>query len=316
MPDPLYGVVLLNWNGFADTESALDSLLAAEPRPDHVVVVDNGSSDDSLGRIHAWVARNGPDNDQNATHDGLIIGRAWISVIAANENRGYAGGNNIGLSRLATTTAVTHFLLLNNDATVAPDYFARITDAIRDFPDSALLGCAIYHHPDRDKVWFAGGYELPHRALLLHRYDIPASLDPQPTEFVTGCAMVISRGLYNAQGGLSECYHPIYWEDGEYSFRARHNGWRVMLVPAARVFHKVGASVGGENITPLVAFWQNRHRGYYVRRNYRGVDRATAIAYLTITKPARALVELLRGRPAMGSAIFRGFVHGLVDDTA
>ncbi|MEO6866250.1 MAG: glycosyltransferase family 2 protein [Gemmatimonadaceae bacterium] len=303
MSDPSYGVVLLNWNGFADTECALDSLLAADPRPARVIVVDNGSADDSLARLDEWLSRN-----------DVAGAPPWVSVIAEKANRGYAGGNNLGLARLATTGDVTHFLLLNNDATVAPDYFARMSDAIRSFPDSALLGCAIYYHPEREKVWFAGGYEVPYRALMLHNYKLPASLEPQTTPFVTGCAMVISRALYDAQGGLAECYYPIYWEDTEYSFRARNNGWRVMLVPSARVFHKVGASVGGEDITPQVAFWQNRHRGYYVRRNYRGADRAAAIGYLIATKPARAIVELIRGRPAMGSAIFRGFLHGLVDN--
>jgi hypothetical protein len=149
---------------------------------------------------------------------------------------------------------------------------------------------------------------------MLHRYERPEHESPHATVFVTGCAMLISRALYDAHGGLAECYTPIYWEDTEYSFRARKEGWRVMLVPAARVYHKVGATVGSEKTTPRVVFWQNRHRGYYVRRNYRGVDRVVAIMYLIVTKPARSLVELLRGRPSMGSAIFRGFVHGLIDD--
>jgi GT2 family glycosyltransferase len=305
MPDPTYGVVLLNWNGYTDTEAALDSLLIADPRPDHVVVVDNGSADGSLARLHTWLSRN-----------ALAANAPRVSIIAEKENRGFARGNNIGLERLATTTDVTHFLLLNNDAMVAPDYFARMSEAIHKYPDAALLGCTIYYHPARDRVWFGGGYEVPYRALMLHRYELPKNPSPHETEFVTGCAMVISRELYSARGGLAECYTPIYWEDTEYSFRARNGGWRVMLVPSARVFHKVSASMGGEKTTPRAAFWQNRNRGYYVRRNYRGADRAIALAYLIGTKPARALIELMRGRPAMGSAIFRGFAHGLLDDPA
>jgi hypothetical protein len=85
----------------------------------------------------------------------------------------------------------------------------------------------------------------------------------------------------------------------------------VFWAPGARVYHKVGSSVGDVRVTPNVAYWQNRHRGYYVRRNYRGFDRVAALAYLCATKPGRSLVELLRGNPAMGSAIFRGFAHGV-----
>lgn len=305
MPDVTYGVVLLNWNGYTDTEAALESLLAADPRPDRVVVVDNGSADDSLARLRTWISRNDPTLDA-----------PWVSLVAESQNRGFACGNNIGLARLSATTDVTHFVLLNNDAMVAPDYFARISEAIHEYPDAALLGCTIYYHPARDRVWFGGGYEIPYRALMLHRYEPPKNPLPHTTAFVTGCAMVISRELYDARGGLAECYTPIYWEDTEYSFRARNDGWRVMLVPSASVFHRVSASMGGEKTTPRAAFWQNRNRGYYVRRNYRGADRAIALAYLIATKPARALVELIRGRPAMGSAIFRGFMHGLLDKTA
>lgn len=307
MREPSYGVVLLNWNGYDDTEAALDSLLAADPRPDHVVVVDNGSHDDSVSRLNAWLEANTPRDSSGSPSP-------WLTIIAEPDNRGFAVGNNIGLAHLAAATGVTHFLLLNNDATVAPDYFLRMSEAIVSYPDSALLGCAIYYHPDRDRVWFGGGYEVPYRALMLHRYELPADRTPHRTPFVTGCAMMISRELYDACGGLAECYTPIYWEDTEYSFRARNGGWRVMLVPGARVYHKVSASMGGEKTTPRAAFFQNRHRAYYVRRNYRGIDRAVALGYLVATKPARSLVELLRGQPAMGSAIFRGFFHGLTDD--
>ena len=304
MPDPSFGVVLVNWNGCDDTERALDSLHSARPRPAHVVVVDNGSADDSVARLEAWGKAH--ETDSASTEP-------WLRVIAEPQNRGFAGGNNIGLSVL-DRLAVTHFLLLNNDAMVAEDYFAQISDALREHPDAALVGCAIYYHPDRDRVWFAGGREVPYRALMLHRYELPSSLEPTDTPFVTGCAMLISRELYEAEGGLAECYNPIYWEDTDYSHRARTRGWRVMLVPRAKVFHRVGSSFGGEKITPPVAFWQNRNRGYYVRRNYRGLDRVAAITYLVATKPAKALIELLQGRPAMAGAIIRGFAQGLTAD--
>src|SRR6185312_10296990 len=127
MHDPSFGVVLLNWNGYADTEAALDSLLEADPRPDHVVVVDNGSHDDSVQRLNAWRERNEPRGDSNAAGP-------WLTIIAEPENRGFAIGNNIGIDSLATNTHATHFLLLNNDATVAPDYFARMYDALRENP--------------------------------------------------------------------------------------------------------------------------------------------------------------------------------------
>jgi hypothetical protein len=54
-----------------------------------------------------------------------------------------------------------------------------------------------------------------------------------------------------------------------------------------------------------------KHRAYFVRRNLTGVARVLAWSYLAVTKPARAAVELLRGRPAMASAVLRGAIVGL-----
>lgn len=317
MPETRFGVVLVNWNGPNDTVASLDSLLSARPRPDHVVVIDNGSADDSVARLQQWARINAPAwVGADPVSAAGIDGAAWLMLITAKRNLGFSGGNNVGLRILAERTGVTHFLLLNNDAMVAPDYFAQIASAIEEVPSAGLLGALIYRHPERDNVWFAGAVETPWRALIKHRTSVPKSEAPFATPFVTGCAMVISRQLYDANGGLAEVYNPIYWEDADYSRQARMRGWAVVIVPRAHVYHRVGASGAGEIFTPFTAFSQNRNRAIFVRRNYRGLDRVMALSYLTATKPARALLELVRGRGPIGAAIFRGFWQGMTQRLA
>ena len=312
MLEARFGVVIINWNGADDTIAALESLVAAQPRPDHVVVVDNGSADDSVARLRKWCTVNAPSwSEAIAGLSGEVDPSVWLLLISAGSNLGFSGGNNIGLKWLAGQTDVSHLMLLNNDAMIAPDFFAHVASAIRDLPGVGLLGSLIYRHPERDRVWYSGAVAIPWRALVLHRVDTPVAAAPYPTPFVTGCAMIISRPLYEAEGGLVDDYNPIYWEDADYSYRAHARGWQVVVVPCAHVYHRVGASGGGELLTPRTAFFQNRNRAIYVRRNYRGLDRIIALGYLTATKPARALVELARGRGALGSAIFRGFWRGV-----
>jgi GT2 family glycosyltransferase len=127
--------------------------------------------------------------------------------------------------------------------------------------------------------------------------------------------MVISRPLIDRIGYLAECYFPLYWEDGEYSFRSRQAGLPVMYAPAAKVYHKVGATVGAAKQSPVVAHCQNRLRVFYVRRNYRGLQRVVALAYLAITKPGRALIETVAGRPRIGLAIIGGTLSGFVSSS-
>ena len=307
-PDLSFGVVVLNWNNAHDTIPCLESLKAAVPQPGHVVVIDNGSTDSSVATILRWGRDNGV-----VTENGAL---PWLNVIEAGKNRGFAGGNNLGIEFLETQTTVTHVMLLNNDATVAPDFFAEISTALRNAPGAGLITGTIHEDPQRDRVWFAGGTELPMRALYRHRLEVPQSAEPVATDFVTGCAMVISRPLLQRIGYLAEVYFPLYWEDGEYSFRARGAGFPVLYAPRAKVFHKVGATVGPAHVSPIVAYCQNRLRVFYVRRNYRGWTKAAALGYLAFTKPGRAVIEAARGRPRIGWEILRGTVSGFVSTDA
>ncbi|MFI5239372.1 MAG: glycosyltransferase family 2 protein [Gemmatimonadales bacterium] len=315
MPEPVFGVILLNWNGYDDTAATLVSLASANPRPAYVVVVDNGSQDDSATRLSMW----GSAHDVTTETLGItnlhdFAPATWLRIVLAARNLGFAGGNNVGMAHLAMDTAVTHFLLLNNDALVAPDYFAQLAIALRVAPDSGILGCTIFHYPDTDRVWFAGGYEDRLRGVALHSYEIPDTAAPFATEWVTGCAMLISRVLYNTIGGLGECFYPIYCEDCDFSLRARAAGASVLIAPRAHVYHKVGGTVGTGDVVPNVAYWQTRHRVFCVRRNYSTGERVVAITYLCIAKPLRAAAYALQGRREMGGAILRGLARGLRDD--
>ena len=306
---PTFGVVTLNWNNSHDTIPCIESLYAANPRPDHVVVVDNGSTDASISILKRWGREHGAlaqDYDSPS----------WLTIIEAGVNRGFAGGNNLGLTFLEKRTTVSHLMLLNNDATVAPDFFANIIAGLDAAPDAGLITGTIMEDPARDRVWFAGGTELPLRALYRHRLDVPASDTPVPTDFITGCAMVISRSLIEKIGHLAEVYFPLYWEDGEYSFRARRAGFPVLYAPRATVYHKVGATVGAADASPVVAYCQNRLRVFYVRRNYTGWTKAAALGYLAVTKPGRAVIEAVRGRPRIGWEILKGTLSGFLSADA
>jgi GT2 family glycosyltransferase len=295
-PNPRIGVVIVNWKGAGDTIECLDSLRLANHRPTRTIVVDNASPDDSVARITNWARE---------IHFP-------VEILVAPSNLGFAGGNNLGLMRLEQDTGVTHFLLLNNDATVADDFFDEIDRAFAAAPNPGLLTGTIYRSAERDKVWYAGGREIRSRALIEHLEVVPPDAHPIPTEFVSGCVMLISRATLSAIGLLADCYFPGYMEDAEYSLRAREAGFPVLYAPRARAFHKIGATAGPASLSPFITRAQVRHRVLYVRRNFRGFERVLALAYLAITKPGKALAETFAGRPKMGAAVFKGALEGFV----
>lgn len=296
--EPRYGVVLLNWNNADDTLAALDSLRDAQPTAAEVVVVDSASADNSVERIRDWVSLNHADG--------------WTTIIVLKENLGFSGGNNVGIEHLLARKTITHVLLLNNDAMIANDFFAEMNNALNIAPNAGLLTGTIYEHPNRGKVWYAGGHEIPFRALIVHNTDVPKSGNPVETQFISGCTMLISRAVFARLGSLPEIYFPLYSEDAEYSHRARKAGFPVLYAPRAVVYHKVGATVGAAKTRPHIMRAQVRHRVLYVQRNFRGINRVLASLYLIITKPAKAAVEVLSGRPRMGWAVFAGMVEGFL----
>lgn len=298
--DPRYGVVLLNWNNAPDTLAALDSLWNASPRPAAVVVVDSASADQSVARLSDWEARHRTDVPD------------WLKLIVLGQNRGFAGGNNAGIEDLLSRPDISHVLLLNNDAMVERAFFAEMTNALKLAPEAGLLTGTIYEHPNREKVWYAGGREIPFRALIVHTYSVPESSAPVETEFISGCTMLISRPVLAKIGMLPEVYFPLYSEDAEYSHRARRAGFPVLYAPRAVVYHKVGATVGPAKTSAFIMRAQVRHRVLYVRRNFRGLNRIVASIYLLVTKPGKAIAEALSGRPEMGWAVFAGTVEGFL----
>jgi len=293
MPESAIAAVLVNWNGAEDTLRALDSLWSAAPRPRRVVVVDNGSQDGSPQAIAAW----GASDDR----------QRWMSLLELGYNAGFAAANNAGLALLEPDPALDAFLLLNNDAVVQPDYIAVIERAMRAHPEAALLSGITYEW-DRTTVWYAGGHEIPWRAVLLHDLHVPGTA-PSPTEFVCGCTMLIPRATYARLGGLPDAYF-IYWEDVEYSRRARALG-PLLCVPDAVAYHRVNGAMGAPALSVRTAYVQHRSRALYVRRNERGLVRAIATGYLLVTKTGKCLLHVLRGNTAVGRAILSGTVAGL-----
>src|SRR5205814_4767475 len=111
------GVVVLNWNGAPLTIACLESIRRASGFPRDVVLVDNGSNDDSVAQIRRWATGTSVPyamRDAGERKSGQSK-REWLTIIRADSNRGFAPGNNHGIRFLLQETACTHVLLLNND---------------------------------------------------------------------------------------------------------------------------------------------------------------------------------------------------------
>jgi GT2 family glycosyltransferase len=234
--------VVLSWNGREDTLRCLESLTRVEDPELAVVCVDNGSSDGS----QLAVRERFPD----------------VVLIEAGANLGYSGGNNLGI-RHALEHGASWVALVNNDATVAPDFMAGFQRASRERPRAGILAGKVYFADRPETIWFAGqrvreilGYSGRPRGY--GRPDGPRYAATERTGRAVGALMAISREAIDAVGLLDEELF-AYVEDVDWALRVRRAGMEVVFAPGARAWHGVSASTGGETAST--------HTLYYGVRN-------------------------------------------------
>jgi GT2 family glycosyltransferase len=237
-----WAIVVLSWNGREDTLSCLGSLEAVGWPSLDVICVDNGSDDGS----------------QSAVRERFPA----VTLIENGANLGYAGGNNVGI-RAALERGADWVLLVNNDATLAPDVVRELDIVARARPKAGVLGGKVLFAEPSDRVWFAGqrfnaalGYSGRPRGY--RKPDGPRYSSVEVVDRVVGACMAVSHVLVDAVGLLDEELF-AYVEDVDWALRARQAGFEVLLVPRARAWHRVAASSGGESASTTSMYYGVRN---------------------------------------------------------
>lgn len=238
--EPKIAVVVLNWNGGSDTVDCIASLQATVYKNREIIVVDNGSTDNSLA---------------------IIRGRfPTITILETGENLGYAGGNNVGIRR-ALATGAEFILLLNNDTVVDRYLLNAFIEASRIVSSNVILGAKIYCFDEPETLWFAGARWRYDTLTFEHEHlgdnDILAPNRFVITDYITGCALFASSSTFSKVGLLNEKFFLTY-EETDWCYRARSSGHECIVVPAARLWHKVSASFGGAE-SPLQMYFYARN---------------------------------------------------------
>jgi GT2 family glycosyltransferase len=235
-------VIVLSWNSRDETLASLRSALAM-PRDDaRVICVDNGSRDGSVEAVRHELPE--------------------VTLVENGRNLGFAGGNNAGIRR-ALDDGAQWVVLLNSDATIAPDAIDGFEATAARRPAAGILAGKVLYDDPPDRIWFAGqrfrlllGYSGRPRG---HgRRDGPRYGEIVPTDRAVGALMAVSRKAIEAVGLMDEQLF-AYVEDVDWSLRVREAGFEVVVAPAARAWHKVSASTGGER--------HSTHPLYYGVRN-------------------------------------------------
>ncbi len=256
---PQVAVVVLCWNGIGDTLDCLRSLAAADWPSLDVLVVDNGSEDGTPAAVRA---------------SGLAA-----TVVENGDNLGFAAGNNVGIS-LALSRGADAVLVLNNDTAVAPDAIGELVAALQAEPGAAACSPVLHFAAEPDRLWFAGAPFDPARGrsgrASPYELGTPLPKEPFAIDRVVGAAMLVRRAVIEQVGMFAGELFFLH-EDVDWSLRVRAAGWQVLLVPRARVAHRVAASQVGDPVTPTTAYYGTRNDLEMGRRHAGGRWRRQAL---------------------------------------
>jgi len=286
-------VIIVSFRSAGPALRCLESLGSELTSPDvriRVIVVDNASGDlASLARVAA---------DRGWS--------AWLTLIGAPRNGGFAYGNNLGIAAAYAQGAPDFVYLLNPDAEVRAGAVSALVHFLRLHPDVGVAGSGIENADGSDwrvafrfpSLWteLVAGLELH----ALKRWELAKEMQPvaQPVDWVCGASMMVRAALLATIGGLDENYF-LYFEETDYCFRARQAGFSTWYVPEAKVMHTGGQStqINARGLAPnrLPPYWFESRRRYFMLRV--GLGRARMIDTVALAAHALALAKrAVRGR--------------------
>lgn len=269
----IVSIITVNYNGYEDTLALIASLKEHETFPYELIVVDNASKRNEA----ALLREDYPE----------------ITLIRSEENLGFAGGNNLGLSYASGN----YILYLNNDIEINASFLERMVDCFRKDPAVGIVSPKIKYGYAREVIQYAGFAPLSYITLRnwiigtgevdRGQYDVPAY-----TAYAHGACMMTTREVLDRVGPMSEVFF-LFYEELDWSQRVKNAGYTIWYEPSAVVFHKEGMSINKG--TSLRNYYLVRGRLLYARRNCTGIERFFSCAYQSFAALCKGGAALLRG---------------------
>lgn len=315
-------VCIINWNSPMDTIECLEALRRNEAVNVHVLLLDNGSGDDSVSEISEWLRNNYPDDArariaESAYEEGRVVfSSEEIVFLASKKNLGFASGNNSLIRFGLEFFSAQYFFLLNNDAILDTNCLPNVVKAAEE--TGAQIVGALVMDREKGEVLFSGAD--PRRELFASVKPLKESQlgDIWTTGRAEGSAMLISREfiaeVIRKTGYVLDPDYFLYCEDSSLCLRAASLGRAIVMTKSARIYHRLAGSSGGKN---------NRLQYYYRTRNKvrlagQWLDTPGKILfhlYYPASRLVRVFQYFISGQPEVASAILRGMFDGYMGVT-
>lgn len=293
-------IILVNWNGYAQTRDCIYSLSKTSFRDYRIIVVDNGSTDGSVVKLSEEFRE--------------------IKLIELPHNIGFTGGNNRAME-YAIEQGFRYSLLLNNDTLVAPDFLEPLLTYMHSHPATAAVQPLICFEHDRNIIWNAGSFfNSLWGYCYTNGFNKPLSSEYKRSgkvDWITGCAFMVNNDALKKTGLFKESLF-TYYEDVDLSFRLRSLGYDLQYIPESVIYHIAGMS--GKSTTKgkegflhaNVHYYNVRNRIWLLKKYIRIWQWPSVFVYHLFYFTGMLFYFLVRGRWSKWKACLRGIKDGLI----
>lgn len=291
-------VVIVNWNAGEQLLECITSLSENGGGALHeVVVVDNGSSDNSLALL-------GCESEYNFR----------LRIVRTSENLGFGKACNLGVEQ----TSADYLLFLNPDAAIYPGALEKVLKFMRLQENRKIGICGVQlvdetGHIARSCTRFPTPIGLFAHAVGLDRF-IPRwghFMSEWPhdktrdVDHVIGAFYLVRREVFEQVGGFDERFF-VYLEDLDFSYRAHRLGWRSIFLAEVQSFHAGGGT--SNQVKARRLFYSLRSRLLYAHKHFGLIGTALVFAATLLLEPlSRTAYALLRGSWSSVKETFGGY---------
>ena len=283
-------VLVLNWNGRTLLQQFLPSWLAHTPDYADLIIVDNGSTDDSVSFL------------QEHYRD--------VHLLAFEENLGFAGGYNRAIEELDYQTVI----LLNSDVELTSGWLDQPMQLLNSSPEIAAVQPTLRAQRSPKDFEYAGaaggfidrlGYPFCRgRIFDTIEEDRGQYADSVDLFWASGACLIIRRAVYREVGGLDTLLF-AHQEEIDLFWRLNARGWRIVSAPQSIVYHVGGASLSADS--PRKVFLNFRNNLLMIYKNLPAPTLHRVLFARMILDLVAMLVYLLRLRPGQAASVLKGW---------
>ncbi len=277
-------LLIIYYKGIKDTLKLIESLLALNYQDFQIILVNNNPSEDLKNNILNFLNAKGYNTHYYFERENTLILESNIFkypiILINQENKGYAGGVNAGLRYALYKNDFSYVWILNNDLILDPYSLRELINYVEDKRNKGIkvgiVGSKLLYFWNPNILQGVGGKLNKYLALTKHiggyeedRGQYDKEIDN--IDYIIGASMFVSKEFLLVVGLMDERYF-LYYEDVDWSERAKRKGYKILYCWKSKVFHKEGASIGssskGEKKSEFADYYGIRGRIIFTKKFY------------------------------------------------